>query len=176
MLVSFWSSTNKISYFVSLSIYALLLVPVELSGDGVDITGEFLQWINPVSAVNYFLSKHLLYHRTLAEYWPWLVSSVLLAVVTVGLLLKFAGSRLRLEPGLRRKIRAALRKAIGLSSTFVLIVVSLSVSTRACLSGRPGTGAISTSPSTANSSRSKWETRWSSIRPSQTRACRHLPP
>ena len=92
MLVSFWSSTNKISYFVSLSIYALLLVPVELSGDGVDITAEILQWINPVSAVNYFLSKNLLYHRTLGEYWPWLVSSVLLAVMTVALLLNFAGS------------------------------------------------------------------------------------
>ena len=128
ILVSFWSSTNKISYFVSLSIYALLLVPVELSGDGVDITGVFLQWINPVSAVNYFLSKHLLYHRPVSEYWPWLVSSVLLAVMTVVLLLKFAGSRLRLEPGLRRKIRAAVRKVIGMSALLVLIAVSLSVS------------------------------------------------
>jgi ABC-2 type transport system permease protein len=127
MLVSFWSSSNKISYFVSLSIYALLLVPVDLAGDGVDITGEFLQWINPISAVNYFLSKHLLYHRTLGEYWPWLVSSVLLPCVTVFLLLKFAQSKLRLEPGLRRKIRAALRKAIGLSMLLGLIAVSFSV-------------------------------------------------
>lgn len=128
MLVSFWSSTNKISYFVSLSIYALLLVPVELSGDGVDITAEILQWINPVSAVNYFLSKNLLYHRTLGEYWPWLVSSVLLAVMTVALLLNFAGSRLRLEPGLRRKIRAALRKVAGLTALFGLFAVSLTIS------------------------------------------------
>jgi hypothetical protein len=128
MLVSFWSSTNKISYFVSLSIYALLLVPVELSGDGVDITGEFLQWINPVSAVNYFLSKYLLFHRPVGEYWPWLVSSVLLTVVTLVLLLKLAGSRLRLEPGLRRKIRAALSKVIGLAALFGLFAVSLSAS------------------------------------------------
>jgi ABC-type transport system involved in cytochrome c biogenesis permease component len=128
MLVSFWSSTNKISYFVSLSIYALLLVPVELSGDGVDITGEFLQWINPVSAINYFLSKYLLFHRPAGEYWPWLVSSVLLAVLTVILLLKFAGSRLRLEPGLRRKIRTAMRKVIGLAALFALFAVSLSAS------------------------------------------------
>ena len=128
MLVSFWSSTNKISYFVSLSIYALLLVPVELSGDGVDITGEFLQWINPVSAVNYFLSKHLLYHRPVSENWPWLVSCVLLAAMSVVLLLRFAGSRLRLEPGLRRKIRAAVRKVIGLSALLGLFAVSLSVS------------------------------------------------
>ena len=128
MLVSIWSSTNKISYFISLSIYALLLVPVEMTGDGVDITAEFLQWINPVSAVNYFLAKYLLYHRTLGENWPWLVSSVLLAVVTIVLLLKFAGSRLRLEPGLRRKVRAALRKVIGLAALFGLITVFLLVS------------------------------------------------
>jgi ABC-2 type transport system permease protein len=128
MLVSFWSSSNKISYFVSLSIYALLLVPVELTGDGVDITAEFLQWINPVSAVNYFLSKYLLYHRSASEYWPWLVSSVLLAAVTVVLLLNFAGSRLRLEPGLRRKIRAAMRKIIGMAAVIGLLAVSPSVS------------------------------------------------
>src|SRR5688572_3999149 len=128
MLVSFWSSSNKISYFVSLSIYALLLVPVELTGDGVDITGEFLQWINPVSAVNYFLSKYLLYHRPAGEYWPWLVSSVLLVVVTLVLLLKFSGSRLRLEPGLRRKIRAAMRKIIGMAAVIGLLAVSPSVS------------------------------------------------
>ena len=128
MLVSFWSSSNKISYFVSLGIYALLLVPVELTGDGVDITAEVLQLINPVSAVNYFLSKHLVHYRPFGEYWPWLVSSVLLAIVTVVLLLKLSGSRLRLEPGLRRKIRAALRKVIGLSALFGLLAVSLSVS------------------------------------------------
>jgi ABC-2 type transport system permease protein len=128
MLVSFWSSSNKISYFVSLSIYALLLVPVELSGNGVDITSEFLQWINPVSAVNYFLSNHLLYHRALGEYWPWLVSSALMAGGTVILLLNFAGSRLRLEPGLRRKIRALLSHTFGLSSLLMLILASLSFS------------------------------------------------
>lgn len=127
MLVSFWSSSNKVSYFVSLSIYALLLVPVELSGDGPDITGEFLQWLNPVSAVNYFLSKYLLSHRPVAEYWPWLVSSALLAVGTVILLLKFAGSRLRLEPGLRRKIRVALRNVIGLGVLAGLFAVTFLV-------------------------------------------------
>jgi hypothetical protein len=128
MLISFWSSNNKISYFVSLSIYALLLVPAELSGDGVDITSEFLQWINPVSAVNYFLSNHLLYYRTLGEYWPWLVSSILLAILTVTLLLELAGSRLRLEPGLRRKIRAMLSRIFGLSALVVLLIAAPSLS------------------------------------------------
>jgi hypothetical protein len=128
MLVSFWSSSNKISYFVSLSILALHLVPAELTGDGVDIAGVILQWLNPVSAVNYFLSKHLIYFRSVAEYWPWLVSAALLATMTIALLLRFAGSRLRLEPGLRRKIRRALWKAVGLSSIFMLTILAFSVS------------------------------------------------
>jgi hypothetical protein len=81
-----------------------------------------------VSAVNYFLSNHLLYHRALGEYWPWLVSSVLMAGGTVILLMNFAGSRLRLEPGLRRKIRALLSHTFGLSSLLMLILASLSFS------------------------------------------------
>ena len=32
MLVSFWSNTNKTSYFVSLGIYVLGLVPAQLPG------------------------------------------------------------------------------------------------------------------------------------------------
>jgi hypothetical protein len=129
MFVSFWSGSNKISYFVSLSIYALHLVPVELTGDGVDIAGEILQWLNPLSAVNYFLSKHLVDYRSVADYWPWLISAVLLASITIALLLRFAASRLRLEPGLRSKIRRALWKAIGLASILVLSVGSLAVTT-----------------------------------------------
>jgi ABC-2 type transport system permease protein len=129
MFVSFWSSSNKISYFVSLSIYALHLVPEELGGDGVDIAGQILQWLNPVSAVNYFLSKHLVYGRSAAEYWPWLISTALLASITIALLLQFAESRLRLETGLRRKIRRAFWKAIGLASIFALSIGSLAVST-----------------------------------------------
>lgn len=127
MLVSFWSSSNKISYFVSLSIYALQMVPVELSGDGVDITSEVLQWLNPVSAVNYFLSNHLMYSHSVAEYWPWLVSSVLLVALTIGLLLKYAGV-LRVETGLRRKVLARLSRLIGLSIIAGFLVSSFSVS------------------------------------------------
>jgi ABC-2 type transport system permease protein len=129
LFVSFWSGSNKISYFVSLSIYALHLVPAELTGDGVDIAGEILQWLNPVSAVNYFLSKHLVYGRSAAEYWPWLISAVLLASMTIALLLRFAESRLRLETGLGRRIRRALWKVIGLASIVLLSVGSLAITT-----------------------------------------------
>jgi ABC-type transport system involved in cytochrome c biogenesis permease component len=129
MFVSLWSGSNKISYFVSLSIYALHLVPEELTGDGVDIAGEILEWLNPVSAVNYFLSKHLVYDRSVADYWHWLISAILLASITIALLLRFAESRLRFETGLRGKIRSAFWKAIGLAFILVLCVAPLAVST-----------------------------------------------
>jgi hypothetical protein len=127
MLVSFWSSSNKISYFVSLSIYALLLLPVELTGDGVDVTGEVLQWVNPVAAVNYFLANHLVYHNSVADFWPWLVSPVLLVGMTLGLLLRYAGS-LRMETGLRRRVWARLSRTIGLSMVIGLFLVFLPMS------------------------------------------------
>jgi ABC-2 type transport system permease protein len=60
MLVSFWSSSNKVSYFVSLGIYVLFLIPAQLPGRAqTGAAGQFLQWVNPLAAVNHFLSKHL---------------------------------------------------------------------------------------------------------------------
>ena len=52
MLISFWSGSNKVSYFVSLGIYALLLLPAELPGDTIESVGQFLQWINPMAATS----------------------------------------------------------------------------------------------------------------------------
>ena len=58
MLVSFWSNSNKTSYFVSLGIYILFLVPAQLPGTAqTGVMGQFLQWVNPIAAVNHFLSK-----------------------------------------------------------------------------------------------------------------------
>ena len=73
MLVSFWSNTNRTSYFVSLGIYILFLVPAQLPGRAqTGAAGQFLQWVNPFAATNHFLSKHLVNYRTLAEFWTWL--------------------------------------------------------------------------------------------------------
>jgi hypothetical protein len=125
MLVSFWSSSNKVSYFVSLGIYALLLVPSELPGDAVEVTGQILQWINPVAAVNHFLSEHLVNYRPLAEFWTWLISSAILAVLSVVLLLRYAGSTLRLDAGGGNKFWIKLRRALGLSVIAGLVIISL---------------------------------------------------
>jgi ABC-2 type transport system permease protein len=124
MLVSFWSSTNKISYFIALGIYAALLIPAELPGKSAGAAGQFLQWINPMGAVNHFLSKHLVNYRSVAEFWTWLTSSVVLAVVSLVLLL-LVGSGLRLEPGRGSKLWAKLGRAFGLSIIAVLMMISL---------------------------------------------------
>jgi ABC-type multidrug transport system permease subunit len=125
MLVSLCSSSNRASYFVSLGIYALLLVPAELPGDTVEVTGQILQWINPVAATNHFLSEHLVSYRPLTEFWSWLISSIVLAVVSLVLLLRYGGSNLRLEAGIRSKVWTKARSAIGLLVIAGLLVVSL---------------------------------------------------
>jgi ABC-type transport system involved in cytochrome c biogenesis permease component len=124
MLVSFWSSSNKISYFVSLGIYVVLLVPAELPGKSAGAAGQFMQWINPMAAANHFLSKHLVNYRSFAEVGTFLTTSVVLAVVSVGVLL-LVGSGLRLEAGKGSKLWAKLGRAIGLAVIAALMVVSL---------------------------------------------------
>ncbi|HET9590322.1 MAG TPA: ABC transporter permease subunit [Anaerolineales bacterium] len=125
MLVSFWSSSDKTSYFVSLGIYALLLIPAELPGDTVESVGWFLQWINPMAAVNRFLSKHLVEYGAVAEFWTWLISSTLLAFLSVVILLKYCGSNLHLEARVSNKVWAALRRAVNLLVIAGLAVTSL---------------------------------------------------
>jgi ABC-2 family transporter len=137
MLVSFWSSSNKVSYFVSLGIYALLLVPAELPGDTVDTVGQLLQWINPMAAVNHFLSEHLVHYQPLAEFWTWLLSSLILAVVSVVLLVRYAGSTLQLSAGGGSKVWVKLRRAAGLSAITGLVVASLLASPAHAFQGEP---------------------------------------
>lgn len=124
MLVSFWSSTNKVSYFIALGIYAALLIPAELPGKSAGAAGQFLQWINPMAAVNHFLSKHLVNYRSVAEYATFLTSSIVLAVVAFALLL-FVSSGLRLESGRRSKLWSKLGRALGLGMMAGLLMISL---------------------------------------------------
>ena len=124
MLISFWSGSNKVSYFISLGVYAVLLVPAELPGKSAGAAGQFMQWINPMAAVNHFLSKHLVNYRSVAEVGTFLTTSIVLAVLSFGTLL-LAGSGLRLEAGRGSKIWAKLGRAIGLSVIAGLLVASL---------------------------------------------------
>ena len=129
MLVSFWSSSNKSSYFISLGIYALLLIPAELPGKSAGAAGQFLQWVNPMAAVNHFLSKHLVNYRPVAEFASWLTMSFVLAIVSLILLLGYAGASLRLEAGRGSKLLARLGQVMGLSVIAGLMMVSLLLAT-----------------------------------------------
>jgi hypothetical protein len=124
MLSSLLSTTNKVSYFISLAVYALLLVPAELPGDAMDTEGGLLQWLNPMSAVNYFLSESLMNNRAVGQFWTWLISSFMLALMTM-FLLAYLGSKLRARPGMGRGLWARVRRAIGLLVIAGSMIISL---------------------------------------------------
>ncbi|HEY3312513.1 MAG TPA: ABC transporter permease subunit [Anaerolineales bacterium] len=125
MLVSFLSSSNKVSYFVSLGIYVLFLVPAQLPGKTqAGAAGQFLQWINPLAAVNHFLSKHLVNYEPLSVFWSWLISPAVFSLLIIGLLFFYAGPNLRLEAGKPSKFWANLARLMGLSVIAALLVVA----------------------------------------------------
>jgi len=128
MLISCWSSSNKVSYFVSLGVYVLLLVPAELPGKSAGAAGQFLQWINPMAGVNHFLSKHLVNYRTLAEFWTWLIPPAVSFIIILGLLFLYAGPRLRLEGGRPSKLWVRVSRALGLAVLVISLIASPGVS------------------------------------------------
>jgi uncharacterized repeat protein (TIGR01451 family) len=127
MLVSYWSSSNKVSYFVSLGIYVLFLVPAQLPGKTqAGAAGQFLQWVNPLAAVNHFLSKHLVNYEPVSLYWPWLESPAVFALLVFGLLFLYAGPKLRLEPGKPSKFWMNIGRMVGVS-VLACFLLSMSV-------------------------------------------------
>jgi ABC-2 type transport system permease protein len=128
MLVSFWSSSNKTSYFVSLGIYIFFLVPAQLPGRAqTGATGQFLQWVNPLAAVNHFLSKHLVNYEPFSLFWSWLISPAVFALLAFVLLFLYAGPGLRLEAGKTSwPWVKKLGRMMGLSVIALLIMLSAS--------------------------------------------------
>ncbi len=115
MLVSFWCNTNKTSFFVSLGIYILFLLPAQLPGRAqTGAMGSLLQKVNPMASHAHFLSKILVNNRTLDEFWTWLIAPALLAAVVFGLLFLYAGPGLRLEAG-KAKFRLKWGRAGGVA-------------------------------------------------------------
>lgn len=121
LLVSFWSNTNRTSYLVSLGIYILILVPAQLPGRAqTGAAGQFLQQLNPLAAVNHFLSKTLVNNNPVEEWATWLISPGAFAILVLFLLFAYSAPGLRLEAGRAGRIgqawrRVAARVGIGLS-------------------------------------------------------------
>ena len=116
MFVSSRCNSNKSSMLVSLSLYLLFLLPTQLQGRAQGgIMGHLFQALNPMTGTSHFLAGILVNHRTAAEYSRFLVSSVVLLVVTFLLLFWYAGPALRLEAGRARR-RAGARAALVVAS------------------------------------------------------------
>lgn len=98
MLVSFWSNSNKISFFVSLGIYLVILLPTTWPGRAVrGFVAKFFQRINPLEGTNELLEKILVNNRPFSQYAVWLKTPEVFASVVVAILLVYAGSRLRID-------------------------------------------------------------------------------
>jgi ABC-2 type transport system permease protein len=98
MLVSFWSNSNKVSFFVSLGIYLVILLPTTWPGRAVrGLVAKFFQRMNPLEGTNELLEKILVNNRPFSEYANWLKTPEVFAAVVVAILLVYAASRLRID-------------------------------------------------------------------------------
>lgn len=132
MLVSYWSSSNKVSYFISLGVYILFLVPAQLPGRAqTGAAGQFLQWVNPLAAVNHFLSKHLVNYRTVAEFWTWLIPPITFCLIVLGLLLFYAAPGLRLDAGRKSRFWSFIGRKVGLAVIVCLLAFQLAAPVKA---------------------------------------------
>ena len=106
MLVSFWSTSNTTSLFVSLCLFLLFLLPALLPGRAQKgMVGKFFQRVNPLAAADEFLEKIVVNNRTLQEFGSWLKVPIVFPILILGLLLLYAGPRLRLQAGRARMSR-----------------------------------------------------------------------
>lgn len=106
MLVSYWSDSNKTSFFVSLTLYLLFLLPALLPGRAQKgLVGKFFQRANPLAAADEFLEKILVNNRAFHDFQSWLRGPVWFLILILGLLLLYAAPRLRLHAGRVRTIR-----------------------------------------------------------------------
>lgn len=126
MLVSFWCSSNKTSYAVSLGIFLVFVL-------------QGRQWVNPIPVGFDFLSKLLLGHPDDAvplganeqapmafdQVWRSLVSPLVFTLVVLALLFLFVGRNLTLEGGRSTRLRSAIA---GIGGAAVLVAAMLASS------------------------------------------------
>jgi ABC-2 type transport system permease protein len=122
MFVSFCCNRNKTSFFVSLGIYLLFLLPTELPGHAqAGAMGQLFQWLNPLAGPRVFLAKILVNNRTLTDtvgvgpLWTWLLVPFVFASLVCLLLFWYASPGLRLEAGRASRLRWSWDRAGSLS-------------------------------------------------------------
>ncbi|MGH9147266.1 MAG: ABC transporter permease subunit, partial [Vicinamibacterales bacterium] len=130
MLASFWSNSNKTSLFTGLGLYVLFLLPSQLPGRAqTGVAGSLLQQVNPIAATNHFLSKVLVNNRTLEEWWPFLISPVVFALLVYALLFLYAAPGLRLDAGRSSKFWSSVGRRLGVATSALFAILALGSST-----------------------------------------------
>jgi len=119
MIVSIWATSNKMSLFVSLVVYLVLLIPTQWPGNAQKGNlGYLIQELNPLQASSEFLEKVLVNNRTVAEKMPYLMAAGLTAVLALGALLLFVAPRVRLSGQAPRVSRRGGGRATVLVALF----------------------------------------------------------
>lgn len=132
MFVSFWCNSNKTSYFISLGIYLVALLPSQLPGRAqIGMAGRLLQRSNPIASTLQILEKTLVNNRTMSEpvIGSYIASPLILAVVMLALLFLYAAPGLTLEAGRaasarrRKRTASAVTAALAAGLLFPLLSV-----------------------------------------------------
>lgn len=99
MLISFWSNSNRVSFFASLGVYLVLLLPTSWPGRAqLGYVAKLVQRFNPIEgSVNYFLPKLLVNNRHFSEIGFWIWTPEVFAAATFLLLFLYAGAQLRID-------------------------------------------------------------------------------
>lgn len=111
MLATIWANTTKGSMLVTLGLYLLMLLPSGTIRPSKVLTAAeikrslLIQSINPVDAMNTFLSNVVVRNAPPAENWLLLATPVVFGVAMLVLLFGVASPRLRLETTTWRKLR-----------------------------------------------------------------------
>ena len=99
MLISFWSNSNRVSFFVSLGVYLVLLLPSSWPGRAqLGYVAKLVQRFNPIEGpINFFLPKILVNNRHFSEIAHWMWTPEVFAAIMVLLLFLYVGAQLRID-------------------------------------------------------------------------------
>ena len=108
-----------------MGIYVLILIPAQVPGeDQTGVMGQLLQWINPLAAVNHFLSKILVNNIKFSEFLVWLEAPVAFAILILGMLFMYAAPGLRLQEGRGSRLWMRFSRAVGLGMIVAAIFIT----------------------------------------------------
>ena len=125
MIVSAWSSSNRVSFSVSLTIFLIFLIPSQFRGAAQKGTiGKFVQWANPLAATDEFTEKLIVNLRTYDEYASWIMSDVVFCALTLGVLFFIVGPGLHLDAGMSRLFRLRPGRAAAAAACLAVLLAA----------------------------------------------------